>query len=372
MSVYLDWAATSPPDESILAEAHEISREHYANPSSIHRPGAAAAEILSAARNRCADALNCPASTLIFTSGGTEANHIPLLSLLTRPVRGNLAISAIEHPSIREQAAALAKCSWKVQTIPVNRDGFITPEAVLASIDDETAYVAVMAVNNETGAIQPVADIAEALTRASAGKRKPHFHVDFVQAAGKIPLTTALPGVDSASFSAHKLRGPRGIGLLYLARQIEPFIRGGGQENTLRPGTENIAGAHALSRCLEMYGSPGKPAADLVSIVRKIPGLSVLPETRTENDPRFSPWIIQCTNDHLPGEVLVRILSDEGVFVSTGSACSSKKNNRPVLDAMGVSKACSKNAFRLSIGPETTPEDLASFTEIITQTLAHY
>lgn len=372
MSVYLDWAATSPPDEAILAETLEISRDHFGNPSSIHRSGAAAAGILTAARDRCAAALNCPANTLYFTSGGTEANHIPLLSLLTRPVRGTIAISAIEHPSIREQAAVLAKCGWKVATIPVDRDGFITPEAVLATIDEETSFVAVMAVNNETGAIQPVSEIATALTRVCAGKRKPHFHVDFVQAAGKIPLMPALPGVDSASFSAHKLRGPRGIGLLYLARQIEPFIRGGGQERTLRPGTENIAGAHALSRCLEMYGRPGEPAADLVTIAGGIPGLSVIPETRTEHDPRFSPWIIQCTNDHLPGEVLVRILSDEGIYVSTGSACSSKKGNRPVLDAMGVSKTASKNAFRISTGPETTRNDLEEFSEKIAQTLTRY
>ena len=195
MSVYLDWAATSPPDEAILAETLEISRDHFGNPSSIHRSGAAAAGILTAARDRCATALNCPADTLYFTSGGTEANHIPLLSLLTRPVRGTIAVSAIEHPSIREQAAVLAKCGWNVATIPVDRDGFITPEAVLATIDEETAYVAVMAVNNETGAIQPVADIATALTRVCAGKRKPHFHVDFVQAAGKIPLMPGRAGI---------------------------------------------------------------------------------------------------------------------------------------------------------------------------------
>ncbi len=372
MSIYLDWAATSPPDETILAEALEVSREFYANPSSLHRSGSAAAEMLSAARSRCASALQCPPSSLYFTSGGTEANHIPLLSLLTRPVRGTIAISAIEHPSLREQAAILAKCGWKIRSIPVNREGFITPEAVLSAIDEETAYVAVMAVNNETGAIQPVADIAESLTRSCAGKRKPHFHVDFVQAAGKIDLSPAIPGVDSASFSAHKLRGPRGIGLLYLARQIEPFIRGGGQEQGIRPGTENIAGALALSRCLEKYGQPGKPVADLVEIIRNVTALSIIPATRTEYDSRFSPWIIQCTSDHLPGEVLVRILSDEGIFVSTGSACSSKKNNRPVLDAMGVSKTAAKNAFRLSIGAETTREDLDTFTTIITQTLARY
>lgn len=372
MSVYLDWAATTPPDESILNEMTAVSRDFFANPSSIHRAGAAASELLTGARQRCARTLGCRPETLYFTSGGTESNHIPLLSLLTRPSRGSIAVSAIEHPSIREQAAVLSKCGWKVLTIPATPDGFITVNAVLDTITDDTAYVAVMAVNNETGAIQPVEEIAKALVAECAGKRKPHFHVDCVQAAGKVPVRCTVPGIDSASFSAHKIRGPRGIGLLYLARQIEPFIRGGGQESNIRPGTENIAGAVALSHCLEKAASIPQPCTDLVSFIRGIPGLSIVPESRTPCDPRFSPWIIQCSNEQLPGEVLVRTLSDSGVLLSTGSACSAKKKIRPVLDAMGVNKKISRNAFRLSIGKETSLDDLDFFSNTVQKSLAQF
>ena len=237
MSVYLDWAATTPPDREILAEAMAVSLERYGNPSSVHEPGKNARATLEDARTKAAAALGVKPETIFFTSGGTESNHLPMLSLLQRPVRGTIAISAIEHPSIVEQARMLELTGWKTLVIPVTPDGFVTPDAVLSTIRDDTSFVAVMAVNNETGAIQPVREIASALMSRPSGKKKPHFHVDAVQAAGKIPLDLSAQGIDSASVSAHKLQGPRGIGLLYMARKLEPFIRGGGQEAGIRPGT---------------------------------------------------------------------------------------------------------------------------------------
>jgi len=255
---------------------------------------------------------------------------------------------------------------WKLLTIPVTRDGFVTPEAVLETVREDTAFVAVMAVNNETGAIQPVSEIARALSASCAGRKRPHFHVDAVQAAGKIPFDFSMPGLDSAAISGHKLMGPHGIGLLYLHHRFEPFIRGGGQESGLRPGTENLAGAWALSRCLEksIGAIPEGRAQDvmecLIRTVTAHPGVSVIPASRTARDPRFSPWILQCTNDRLPGEVLVRALSDRGICISTGSACSSRKKNRPVLQAMHVPPALQQNAFRLSIGPGTGIGDIES------------
>ncbi|HHU37282.1 MAG TPA: cysteine desulfurase [Treponema sp.] len=370
MKVYLDWAASAPPDEGILKEALAISRNYYGNPSSVHHLGLSSAKILEDARKRCAEVLGVSPATLYFTSGGTEANHIPLLSILNRPGTGTIALSAIEHPSIIEQAQLLKKLGWKIQTIPVTPEGFVTVDAVLNTLTDDTSFVAVMAVNNETGAIQPVADIAEALSTHGEGKRKPYFHVDFVQAAGKVPIYPSIPGIDSASFSAHKLTGPRGIGLLYLEKQIEPFLRGGGQEAQIRPGTENIAGAVALSRCLEKFAKLPKPQFDCVTFLNTVPGISIIPYTRQPQDARFSPWIIQCTNDHLPGEVLVRTLSETGVYISTGSACSSRKKNRPVLSAMGISDKISKNAFRISFGPETSAEEMNFFIDNLKKTLS--
>ena len=381
MSVYLDWAATAVPDPAILTEATDVALAAFGNPSSVHSDGKKAALLLDEARKRCARVLGVKPETVFFTSGGTESDYLPMLALIQRPVRGTIAISAIEHPAIIEQARMMEHTGWKTLIIPVNRDGFVTVEAVLSTIKDDTAYVAVMAVNNETGAIQPIADIGAALILRCAGKKKPHFHVDAVQAAGKIPLDLSHPGIDSAAISAHKLQGPRGIGLLYLARRIEPFIRGGGQESGLRPGTENLAGIWALSRALEKSIAGIKPEnsrsdrgaalnGSMISALTAIKGVTLIPDNRTSDDERFSPWIVQFTNTVIPGEALVRALSDRDISISTGSACSSRKKNRPVLQAMHVTADRQQNAFRVSIGPSTTKQEIDLLICALTAILA--
>jgi cysteine desulfurase len=378
MSAYLDWAATTPPDPDILAESMNIALRAYGNPSSVHAAGKEAAAILAEARERCAKALGVKAEKIVFTSGGSEADQFPLLSLLQRPVRGTIAVSAIEHPAILEQAKMLEPLGWKTLKIPVNRDGFVTVESVLDTIRDDTALVAVMAVNNETGAIQPVKEIAAALKERAAGKKKPHFHVDAVQATGKIPLALAGSGIDSAAISAHKLKGPRGIGLLYLDHRVEPFIRGGGQEGGLRPGTENLAGAWALSRVLEKNiaeiadSRTTETMAHLIEAITALDGIAILPESRTARDPRFSPYVAQFSNRSIPGEVLVRALSDRGVFISTGSACSSRKKTRPVLEAMHIAPDAQRNAFRVSIGPDTGDADVEALVRELSGVLQSY
>ncbi len=364
---YFDWAATGIADGDILREALEETAEKCGNPSSLHAAGKEAAALLEDARGRCAAVLGVPARCLYFTSGGTESDQIPLLSVLNRPGRGTVLISAVEHPAVREQAAALRKCGWNVATVPADRDGIITPDAVTGKLTADTALVCVMAVNNETGAIQPVAEIARAVSEACAGRRRPKFHTDCVQAAGKIPLDLAVPGIDSAALSAHKLCGPRGIGLLYLAEPVEPFLRGGGQERSVRSGTENVFGAVAFAKCLERYFVSDKnPAAErrlseqreytrgFVRALSRIEGCAVIPESRTDDDSRYSPWIVQAAFRNIPGQVMLRALDAEGWCVSTGSACSSNKRGRPVLDAMRVPREVSAGAVRFSFGPSTT------------------
>ena len=217
---YFDWASTSPSDNKILQEALEISQSAWANPSSIHAGGKEARTILESSREKCASVLGVKAEQIYFTSGGTESNHIPLLSVLNRPKKGTVLLSSIEHPANREMASSLQKCGWKTVFIPSSSDGIITPESVEKCLSDDTVFVSIMAVNNETGAIQPVYEIAELLKKFYSGKRKPKFHIDCVQAAGKIPLNISADGIDSAAFSAHKISGPRGIGILYLKETI--------------------------------------------------------------------------------------------------------------------------------------------------------
>lgn len=373
---YFDWAATSPADEDILKEALEDTLKCWGNPSSTHTVGKEARELFESARQRAAKALGVKAETIYFTSGGTESDQIPLLSVLAKPMKGTVLVSSIEHPAIREQSEALKNCGWKVIQIPADSDGIIQPEAVTSLLTGDTVLVCIMAVNNETGVIQPIYEIADAITKASEGKRRPKFHVDCVQAAGKINLNLSYKGIDSAALSSHKICGPRGIGLLYMKDAIEPFLRGGGQEKGIRSGTENVFGAVAFSKCLERYYNKANPSdADRTkSFVEKLaalPGCTIVPPSRLEKPELFSPYVIQAAFNNIPGNVMLRALDAKGYSISTGSACSAKKNKRPVLEAMHVAPKLRENAVRFSFGPHTTDnaveELLAAVTEVNAQ-----
>lgn len=369
---YFDWAATSPADEDILKESLEESLECWANPSSGHGAGKKARELLESARKRAAKVMQVPENTIYFTSGGTESDQIPLLAVLNKPSKGTVLVSSIEHPAIREQAQALKKCGWNVVSIPANKDGIITPEAVTNLLTPDTMLVCVMAVNNETGSIQPIYKIADAITQWSQGKRRPKFHVDCVQAAGKIPLNIGYKGIDSAAFSAHKICGPRGIGILYLKDSIEPFLKGGGQEKGFRSGTENVYGAVAFSKCLERYymteaKTPEINTVDFVSKLSQLKNCTIVPESRLEKQDLFSPYVVQAAFKNIPGNVMLRALDAKGFYISTGSACSTKKANRPVLEAMHIDASVRETAVRFSFGPKTTQKAVDELLEAVSE-----
>ncbi len=367
---YFDWAATSPADKDILQEAMELTLENWGNPSSSHEIGKRARSLLEDARKRAAAAMNVKPEYIYFTSGGTESDQIPLLAVMAKPAKGTVLVSSIEHPAVREQADAMKHCGWNIVQIPANKDGVITPEAVTNLLTNDTMLVCVMAVNNETGNIQPIYEIADAITKATEGKRRPKFHVDCVQAAGKIPLNISYKGIDSAAFSSHKICGPRGIGILYVKDRLEPFLRGGGQEKGVRSGTENVLGAVAFSKCLERYynadHSAHKVASDsFIEKLSALKGCTVIPESRMNNKDLYSPYVIQAAFDHIPGNVMLRALDSKGFYISTGSACSTKKNNRPVLEAMQVESKYRETSVRFSFGPHTTEKALEELFEAV-------
>ena len=373
---YFDWAATSPADEDILKESLEETLEYWGNPSSSHTVGKKARELFEGARARAAAALGVKPENIYFTSGGTESDQIPLLAVLAKPNKGTILVSSIEHPAIREQAEALKNCGWNVIQIPADSDGRITPEAVTSLITSDTVLICIMAVNNETGVIQPIYEIADAITKACEGKRRPKFHVDCVQAAGKINLNLSYKGIDSAALSSHKICGPRGIGILYMKDVIEPFLRGGGQEKGLRSGTENVFGAVAFSKCLERYYNKMNEADvsrtnEFVKKLSTLPGCTIVPPSRLEKPELFSPYVVQAAFNNIPGNVMLRALDSKGFSISTGSACSAKKNKRPVLEAMHVDPKLRENSVRFSFGPHTIEkgmqELLAAVTEINAQ-----
>lgn len=385
--LYFDWAATAIPDQDILEAALKESLAAWANPSSVHAAGKEARAALEKARSDCAAVLGVQAKQLVFTSGGTESDHIPLLAILNRPEKGNVAVSSIEHPALREMAEELKKVGIECRLIPSDKNGFVTPEAVLQTVDAKTLFVSVMAVNNETGAIQPIQKIAAALEQAYKGKRKPRFHVDCVQALGKVPIDFLNePGLDSAAFSAHKICGPRGIGILYLKKEEEIFLRGGGQEGGVRSGTENLFGAIAFAKCLERHaiiGGKTKSAArfeeqkewtaSFIKDLLAIKGASIIPEARgVLSQECFSPWVVQASFQKIPGQVMLRALDAKGICVSTGSACSSKKASRPILEAMGVPAAQRETSVRFSFGPKTTRQGMQALLDAVKEVCAAF
>lgn len=366
---YFDWAAGAPQDAAILSEAVQVSLECPANPSSIHKEGKIAREKIEQARSRCAAVLRIAPSCITFTSGGTEANQIALLSVLTKPAKGSILISSIEHPSVREQAYALKHTGWKIISVDCEKNGIMSTERILGKLQEDTALVCIMAVNNETGAVQPIYEIADGLQKLSqANKKKPKFHVDAVQAAGKIPFDFSKSGIDSAALSAHKIGGARGAGILYNAGMQDFFLRGGGQENGKRSGTENLLAIWSFMRALEKYAAAEtvneamckqhKITADFIDRLKTIDGCTLIPEERKSKNKNYSPWIVQARFKGIPGAVAVRALSEKGFCISTGSACSARKNERPVLQAMGITNEQAIEAVRFSFGHAVSDEDI--------------
>ena len=329
-----------------------------------------ARDALESARGRCAKVLGVEPDKLYFTSGGTESNALVFHSLLSRKGKGRLLFSGVEHPSVRENCLALEKLGIPVGVIGVEKDGRVSEAAFSRALEKhpDARFTAVMGVNNETGAIMDLKALVSLAREAQKKSGLPiHFHADLVQALGKIPLEQVIGALDSAAFSAHKLGGPRGIGLLYLKKPLTPLYTGGGQESGVRPGTENTLGALELARVLERRADPQAVKAEaakakerlkyLIGELKKIKRCALVPEDRGEEDERFSPWIIQVRFRGVPAPVMVRALDDEGVAVSSGSACSSDSAERPVLAAMGLDESTRLEALRISQGWSTEKSD---------------
>jgi cysteine desulfurase len=358
---YFDWAATAPPLD-LPSPALP-----FGNPSSRHLEGRLARQALEEARERCALVLGVQPKELCFTSGGTESNALVLQSLLLKK-NPSFLISAVEHPSISKNALVLEKLGLGLGHIAVEHDGRVSERTLETALDKMSGprFAAILGVNNETGAVTDLGGLTKLLRRRPGAPI--HVHSDLAQALGKIPLEISRWDIDSASFSAHKLGGPRGIGLLYLRKPLEVLTLGGGQERGLRPGTENTAGAVALAERLERLAGPREAEANyeaaaarwkrLIRALRSMDRCFLIPGDRGEEDPNFSPWILQAGFRNIPGEVMVRALDDAGFAVSTGSACSSREQRRPVLLAMGIDAERSLEGIRISQGWSTTMEEI--------------
>jgi cysteine desulfurase len=385
--IYLDWAASAPPEPAALDEARDISLRLYANPSSPHAAGREAGERLGRERARFARLLGVEPGDVIFTSGATEANSALLLSLLHRHRLGgverqkaHVVVSGIEHASVFDQARGLQGLGIDTTVVAPRMDGRVDPSDVAKALTEDTVLVSVMLVNNEMGAVQDIQAIARAIREfSSRGGRKILLHTDAVQALGKIPFSLRDLDVDAASFSAHKLGGLRGTGALYLRAGAAPgFLSiGGSQENGRRPGTENLAGIAAMASAAEIrikalserLAAARELTRWLIAELRAIPGARILPGTREDGGRQdFSPYIVSTGFPPLPAEVVVRVADAKGYCISTGSACSSKKKDHTrVQESMGLAPEIARSAVRISTGPSTTREELQGLLSMLRQ-----
>ncbi|OQY40529.1 MAG: hypothetical protein B6229_01455 [Spirochaetaceae bacterium 4572_7] len=370
--IYLDWAATAIPKNKIIIESTKEGLKLYGNPSSTHKQGVSAKNVLENCRERCGKLLGAESDSLYFTSGASESNSIAILSFLKRHSSGEIITTSIEHPSVLEPIDQLKKFGYKVHIVNPKESGLLNLKKLEKSINTQTKLISIIYVHNETGVIQPIDEIIEIIRKKELEfDRKIHIHLDGVQAVGKIPVNIESLNVDSFSISGHKFGAPKGIGILYLRKSREVLIKGGGQERGIRPGTENLIQILSITNCLEdtlinfenKYEELNRVLDRVINGVRSI-GINTIPKTRLLSDSNFVPNILSLTAPPIGGEVLARILDNDDISISTGSACSNnKKSTTKGILSMGITKDEGFSSFRISIGITTKDNDIDLFLE---------
>lgn len=360
--VYLDHNATTPVLPEVLEAMLPFQREAFGNPSSVHRFGRQARVAIDDARDAVAEVLRAPASAVIFSSGGTEANNTIIKGVAhARRDRGrHLITSQIEHPAVLDACAALEQQGYEITYVPVDERGVVDPQSVRDSLTDQTVLVSVMLANNEVGSLQPVAEIA-----AAARERGVLMHTDAVQAFGKVPFSVGDLGVDFLSFSGHKIYAPKGVGGWYerSPATLQPLLHGGHQERGRRSGTENVPGIAALGKACLIACSDVAAESERqrqlqerleCGIRERISDVRI----QAEGAPRL-PGTTNASFAGTEGEALMMSLDLQGVAISTGSACSSGSlEPSHVLRAMRVPRPYLQGALRFSLGRSSTANDV--------------
>lgn len=362
--VYLDHNATAPIDPRVVEAMLPWFSQRFGNPSSRHEYGRAARAAVDAARAEVAAAVGAHPTEVVLTSGGSEANNLFIKGAAATMKSGLVAISAIEHPCVRETARSLESQSWRYAEIAVDGRGRIEPDAYRAALAARPAIVSVMLANNETGAIQDVAGLAEA-----ARPTRAWFHTDAVQAVGKVDVdfrALNARGVHALTVSAHKLGGPKGAGALVVDKRVEllPLIHGGGQERGLRSGTENVPAIVGFGAACRLAVEAKSAVAARLLALRDVleKGLAEQGATIFSLGAERLPNTVYFSLPGIDGETLVGKLDRAGFAVASGAACSSAKPEPShVLMAMGVEPALARGAVRVSLGRETTGQQVEDF-----------
>lgn len=362
--IYVDAASTTSVSNAVLDAMFPFFQVKYGNPSSAHALGVQAKEAVVNARTIIAERLRCDADELYFTSGGTESDCWAIIGSALATAKKHLVVSSIEHPAVLNCCEMLKRLGYRVSYVGTDSNGQISASDIEKSICDDTFLIVAMMANNETGVIQPIDEISSVARRFGV----PLFS-DGVQALGGMPVDLSQGKVDLFSISGHKIRGPKGIGMLYVNKRhvIAPIIYGGGQESGFRGGTENVAGIVGLAAAVqESVSNSDKTAIKkmktlLYECIQGIPyaainGVSV---------PTL-PGIVSACFDYIEGSDLVRCLSEYGIFASSSSACSTNTDGPShVLRAMGVPYSRARGAFRLSFNASNTIDEIEYICKIL-------
>ncbi len=362
MEVYLDNSATTKPYNQVVDEMCTALRDDFANPSSAYRKGFLVEKKTKKIRENIANTIGVEDKSIIFTSGGTEGNNAIIRSVarLNKRRKNHIITSSIEHPAVLNTVRSLEEEGFEVTILGVDETGLVNVDELEEAITDKTCLVSIMYVNNELGSVQPVQQIGEIVSRHD----QVFFHVDAVQAYGKINFKMKDIGADFMTVSGHKIHGPKGIGFMYIKdpNRFKPLLTGGGQEFDLRSGTENVPGIYGLGKAIDVLFE------DLDSRIEKIREnrdylymriSQKIDRIKLNTDLlRGACHILNISFDGVKGEVLLHYLDDEGICVSTGSACSAKKKGSHVLNAIGLSPAQVDGTIRFSLSEENTRQEM--------------
>lgn len=372
MEAYLDNSATTRAYDEVADLVAKIMKEEYGNPSSVHHMGMVSGERLAQARETIATSLKVDPQEIVFTSGGTESDNLALIGVArANKWRGNHIITTrIEHPAILETMAFLEKEGFEITYLSVDATGTIDLDELKNAIRKETILVSIMFVNNEIGTLMPIQKAGELIKSVN---KDTYFHVDAVQAYGKVLIRPRTMNIDLLSVSGHKIHGPKGVGFLYIKKgtKIVPICYGGGQQKGMRSGTENVPGiaglALAAKKCYEDFDAKIKKLYDLKqytvdSLLERIPDIKINGQKVNEG----APHIISVSIKGLAAETVLNMLSSKNIYVSAGSACTS--NNPHVSDtlqAIGLEKDLLESTIRISMSFMTTKEEMDYFLDTL-------
>jgi cysteine desulfurase len=361
-SIYMDCAATTPVREEVRLALVEATERVYGNPSSIHTTGQEAKRVLEESREQIAEFIGARPGELIFTSGGTESDNLAVSgAVLANDDRGShIVTGAIEHHAVLNCCRALEEEGYELTVVGAGADGLVDPDEVERAIRPDTVLVSIMTANNETGALQPVAEIG-----AIAKERGVLFHTDAVQALGKVAIDVDAMNADLVSLSAHKIYGPKGVGGLFVRKgtMLKPLAYGGHHERALRPGTENVPGIAAFAQAAQLAVSEMAASVPRVAALRDRlwEGISTSIPSATRNGSvyRCLPNILNVSFAAIDGEALLLNLDLLGIAMSTGSACTAgAAGPSHVLEAMGIEPRLAQSSVRFSLGRDNTAAEV--------------